>query len=389
MKEHMTHTHTFRARPQEDRGFHPDHIEHAFLHKEYITPADVRAYVQTVIDVSGIAQETDITRRRTLVLDVLNFDTIRHWIATAYPESLDDLETSMMIDQVQRIRTTVLETLAARDYISPRDIIMLDLYFNDQQSDDTEAPVVALAQDAHGSDVVFRDWKPADYRDDSVVGRNLQRERKAYTRAMRVFLSAVAASPIDARLSHFPEIISMDSDGKGTVVEHLPLVPLSTILHEVYPKERYIHAEDLVPELMLLLEAMKAATFLEDHGLVLRDICPQNIALDITREIAVLHDIGALVLAGEQDVGVVGHKGFFAPETSDASKGAIAAATPEMVYQFGRVLEQIIGSSHLQAGQDSELYDIASLMTCKQISDRVSLRTAISELNAYIDHITL
>lgn len=375
---------SFAARPKKEKGFHKDHIEHLFFQKDFITAEDIKTYVDLVLDVTDITQKTQHEIRQYLVLDVLNFDTMFSWLQDRTSEIIElDSETRDVVSsQIDRLRQGVLHELKRRNILLPRDILILECYYNDQASDETESPVVAYGVDGNNTEAVFRDWKTADYSDDSVVNRNLHREREGYTRAMLLFLDAIKKHPDDHRIQYFPRINGFDRSGRGTIVEHLRILPLSKILEEIYKDDKPTSWEALQPELYLLLESLEAATFLQENGLMLRDICPENIALDTQTGNAILHDIGALVCIGEEQVDGIAHKGYFPPEIQE--KPNIAASSLEMVYQFGRVIETLAGASALGA-DEGYLYDIAAKMTCRNPEERITLDAAIQAINQLIE----
>lgn len=251
-------------------------------------------------------------------------------------------------------------------------------HFSEALNKWVDHPALHTARDANEHRNVVRLDK--DYYDEITI--------KHHQRAVREFMQL-------GPQEHILPIKLLNSRSRNSVS---PMVELHTLREDFRDQKR---VQDPVEELSIVIDCMQGAKVLEEHGLVLQDIKPDNLGYvwkqvskdDSPKKVGMLFDLEGLYPEGES----IGHWRITAPISLAPDAHVFDRIfSAEMVYQFGLCLEKAFDvlknqiPFSLRSPIISLLFDMLAfdMNSAKPTKRRISLTESIDRLQAMIDELT-
>jgi hypothetical protein len=337
-------------------------LERKMVEQDVVMPADIAAYADEIAErVEHLRKDSE---KKTFVFDALTDDRMKRLAGT---EELDDLTDAEIAHAMDRIRKALIESLRGKIDDSLFFVVKdLQVKSNDRGPDIiSEVMAGGGKTGVHKQQPHFEGFK--DLVDD----------------AMAEFAKLPPHENIVKLLEH-------DPSGDESLWEKKHIKPLSKYMLN----EKDSDQEKFRTGLTVVKDCMRGAVFLSEHGLVLQDIHPLNLGLEMTDKgpKGVLFDFGGLVIEGDMPAGNarMSRKGYWPPGI-----GTSGFHPSEMTYQFGKTLETLAQHYAAMLGTDAgetgvkDVKKLAMEMVAPDPKDRPPLEDATERLEAIMHWISL
>jgi hypothetical protein len=360
--------------------------------QEMITSQDVEGYVD---EIASVLKDTrDVNQTRTYILTVLSEESlIKHYLLSLVPAWKKVLALVSGKTRNEVAQGTSLHSL------EPETLQLLKLELHRIQEAIKESLRKRLTND--------QDLQHLDYSDILFTKEILTRNelvRRVETLNKKNHILKKEKRPYPSEIPYHQEALQL----LGTLPEHPNILfhthvdseRLETITEEIElrdeSKETLLFRErlSLKEVLGVIKDCLQGAQFLEAHGIVLEDICPDNIGSHFVegQRVGILFDIEGIYKANAPQLGRLSHLAFMPPEVSQDHPTIVSAS--EMVFQFGRSIELIINRlAIIDASIRAELDALIEGMTFYEekaeypTKKRLSLTTALDRLTIILQRI--
>lgn len=357
-------------------------LEKKMIHSDVISHADVQAYADYIIGQLKTLKNSSEEEKESFVVDAFNEDNIETMVwnerMKGNPLLVDPKE---VLSAIRRVRQAIVEELKGK--------IDEKIYFviKDLIGDGSRTRVTGDAgrKNIINQVVAIESGKEKVFKEQELL---LPKHKDATAEAVALF----------KQLDPHPNIAGIKEYDPATqriIYEKLNLQTL-----DEYFREGNKNKEQLVAGLKIVKDCLAGAQYLADNGLVLQDIKISNLGV-VTEEDAIkgaLFDLEGLTKEGVIINGRMGPPGkkWLPPEIRRATPEAIQdhgwkIKQGEMVYQFGRCLQEILALYEFKQVFDLsdknaivKLESLVKKMMEKDPENRIGLAEAKNELEDII-----
>jgi len=138
--------------------------------------------------------------------------------------------------------------------------------------------------------------------------------------------------------------------------------------------------------LAILLDNMKGAQVLVDNDLMLEDIRMKNLGYDKSAKAGKLYDLDGLQLLGYKRRHAMQHYDYIPPELYQFAADGHSSTAKEMVYQFGRCLEEVL-TNYFSKDMDPEIFGRSNVLIGKMKNSDPELRNELDDSITHLEEI--
>ncbi len=327
---------------------------------------DIRAYAQRIADM--YQEQSQGKEGYKMIIDALNTQSVIEQIMSTeeYRTYLDELSVKEIQEAVDGLRKAVIHEL----------------------SNLLEPDVFAFLLEK-----IKLPWEAGASRVDLIQGRSeevqiLRRNELPTSPERTDALKRYTALPPHPCLLPIKEF---GAGGMAVMVDKLDLVTLGDVLagksHEKFSPSEL---------LQVILGSASGLLYLEQHGLMLQDICPDNVGVNRKTRRAVMFDLDGLFPLGVESKQRLMKREYIPPELFNTQRVPITDAE-EMVYQLGEVFDRLRSTGFFVKGLPmsnkleflfrNALFDLAYDMKKTDPKTRISLGEVVDRTKGLV-HMT-
>jgi len=338
--------------------------------EENLTREDIREYVEMVITEYENMKEESPDEALTIIIRGLSDDNLMMSVPLEGFDEYDLHKDSPEIKAaLEMMRRAVIEELS--NHLEPKDFLLFEKRYKRKKK--KKGPGVEINPNYIEEAVGHAGEKKIMRSLDMVV------DEAGYAEARGEALRKYAEIPDNKHLvSAETHDTTMGESQYKVVTKYEDLDNLYNLVEKVGIPFR--------EALAILLDNMKGAQVLVDNDLMLEDIRMKNLGYDKSAKAGKLYDLDGLQLLGYKRRHAMQHYDYIPPELYQFAADGHSSTAKEMVYQFGRCLEEVL-TNYFSKDMDPEIFGRSNVLIGKMKNSDPELRNELDDSITHLEEI--